>query len=76
MKKRDYIIFLIFFIITTSLVFVLNIYGFGHSTSESLIHSLAFFVGEIIGCTVVSVIHTLWIKFGFANKKLSKNKIN
>jgi len=68
MKKIDYVILLIFFAITTSLVFVLNIYGLGFSTAESLEHSLAFFVGEIIGSVVVSVVYKLWINFGFGKK--------
>lgn len=68
MKKIDFIIILTFFVVTTLIVYLLNIYGFGYSIRESLEHSTAFFIGEVIGFGVVLVIYTLWIKFGFGKK--------
>lgn len=69
MKRIDFIIILTFFVVTTLIVYLLNVYGFGYSTYESLEHSFTFFIGEVIGYVVVSIIYTLWLKFGFGYKK-------
>lgn len=60
MKKIDFIIILTFFVVTTLIVYLLNIYGFGYSTYESLERSMAFFIGEIIGFVFVLIVSVIW----------------